>query len=209
MIKEIDFHLLDLRYSHTRIQNNKALAKMRNSIGEYGQLVPAVVIAEQDRFVMIDGYLRLAALKECCQDVIKVLIVPECEPEALISLLVKNHDQPLETIEQAALIRELHSRFSYTFAEIAKRLGHDKSWVKRRLELLESLPEEVCQGVMQGKVSTWAASRILVPLARANEADCIAPDQKDYCRSPDHQRAGHPVRPLPKINKKDQGADYC
>jgi len=104
MIKEIDFHLLDLRYSHTRIQNNKALAKMRNSIGEYGQLVPAVVIAEQDRFVMIDGYLRLAALKECCQDVIKVLIVPECEPEALISLLVKNHDQPLETIEQAALI---------------------------------------------------------------------------------------------------------
>ena len=79
----------------------------------------------------------------------------------------------MEAVEQAGLIQELHHRFSYSFAEIAKRLGKDKGWVKRRLDLVESLPKEVMEAVMNGTVSSWAASRVLVPLSRANEQDCL------------------------------------
>ena len=171
-IREVDFHLLILRYNHTRIQNQKALLRMQNSIMTYGQIVPALVTREKDSFVLIDGYLRYEALKACGRDCLTVQLV-EGEPDSLINLLVTGDDRQLEAIEQAGLIQELHHRFSYSFGEIARRLGKDKGWVKRRLDLVESLPEKVVEAVMQGTVSSWAASRVLVPLSRANERDCL------------------------------------
>ncbi len=170
--REVDFHLLDLRYSHTRIKKDKALLKMQNSINSYGQIEPGLALVEGNRFVLIDGYLRFAALKACGHDCITVQLVEE-EPDSLLTLLTKGDDRQLETVEQAAIIQELHNRFNYSFNEIAKSLGKDKGWVKRRLDLLESLPEEVLGAVMAGTVSSWAASRVLVPLSRANEQDCL------------------------------------
>ncbi len=172
-IMEIDFHLLDLRYGHTRITEGKALAKMMNSIHSYGQLVPALAIPEKDKFILIDGYLRLRALKACGHDCIKIRVVEENEADALFILLAKNNERQWEVIEQASLIKELHIRFSYSFGEIAKRLARDKSWVKRRLDLIDSLPEEISRAVMSGKLSSWSASHVLVPLSRVNEQDAI------------------------------------
>jgi hypothetical protein len=42
------------------------------------------------------------------------------------------------------------------------------SWVSRRLQLLSGLPDAALAAVRDGKLSSWAASRIVVPLARAN-----------------------------------------
>ncbi len=47
-------------------------------------------------------------------------------------------------------------------------MARDKSWVKRRLDLIDQLPEESLCAVKSGQVSPWAASRVLAPLARAN-----------------------------------------
>ena len=171
--KEVDTHLLDLRYRHTRIKNDKILATLTNSIQAYGQIVPVLAILEQERYVLIDGYKRLAALKACGHDCITLELTDAEEHNSLFTLLAQTNERKLEAIEQAALIQELHGRFSTSFSEIATRLGRSKSWVKRRLDLIESLPEEVYQAVMTGKLSSWAASRILVPLARANEQDCL------------------------------------
>ena len=172
-IKEVDTHLLDLRYSHTRIKSDKNLVTLTNSIQKYGQIVPGLAISEQERYVLIDGYKRLAALKACGHDCITLELTIAEEHDSLFTLLAQNNERKLEVIEQAALIQELHGHFSASFSEIGTRLGRSKSWVKRRLDLIESLPEEVYQAVMTGKLSSWAASRILVPLARANEQDCL------------------------------------
>ena len=64
-IKEVDIHLLDMRYAHTRIKNEQALARMQNSISRYGQIVPAHAGLENGRFILIDGYLRLKACQSC------------------------------------------------------------------------------------------------------------------------------------------------
>jgi len=173
IIKEVDTHLLDLRYSHTRIKNDKTLVTLTNSIQLYGQIVPVQAISKQERYILIDGYKRLAALKACGRDCITLELTDAEEQDSLFTLLAQTNERKLEAIEQAALIQELHVRFSSSFSEIAKRLGRNKSWVKRRLDLIESLPAEVYQAVMTGKLSSWAASRILVPLARANEQDCL------------------------------------
>ncbi len=174
----VDIHLLDLRYAHTRIKNAKVLAKMQSSIDHYGQIVPAVAVPQKANFILIDGYLRLQALKACGQDCIKLQIVEEEEADSLFILLAKNNDRQWEAIEQASLIQELHNRFAYSFGEISRRLGKNKSWVKRRLDLVDSLPEEIKQAVMAGKLSTWSASRVLVPLARVNEKDACQLTEK-------------------------------
>ncbi|MBW2186976.1 MAG: ParB/RepB/Spo0J family partition protein [Deltaproteobacteria bacterium] len=172
-IIEIDIHLLDLRYANTRIKNPKELAKMQNSITSYGQIVPVLVVAENNHFILIDGYQRLEALKVSGHDCIKVQVVEENEANSLFILLARNNDRQWEAIEQASIIQELHNRFTYSFGEIAKRLGRDKSWVKRRLDLVDSLPDEIKQAVMNGQVSTWSASHVLVPLSRVNEEDAV------------------------------------
>jgi len=53
---------------------------------------------------------------------------------------------------------------------MAQRIGRDVSWVSRRLSLFKALPEELLEAVRTGKLSVWAATRILAPLARANSA---------------------------------------
>jgi len=175
---EIDIHLLDLRYAHTRIKNAAALAKMQNSITRYGQIVPALAVPENNNFILIDGYLRLKALMACGHDCIKLQVIEENEADSLFVMLAKNNDRQWEVIEQAALIQELRSRFTCSFGEIARRLGRDKSWVKRRLDLVDSLPEEIKQAVMTGKLSTWSANHVLVPLSRVNEKDACQLTEK-------------------------------
>jgi ParB family chromosome partitioning protein len=48
------------------------------------------------------------------------------------------------------------------------QIGRDVSWVSRRLSLFKALPEDLLEGVRQGKITLWAATRVLAPLARAN-----------------------------------------
>ena len=170
---EIDIHLLELRYIHTRVSNEQTLRRLRKSIERYGQLVPALVVKEQDKFVLIDGYLRLKALRACGKDCIQVYQQEGTEWEALITLLSKSNERQWEAIEQASIIQELRDRFGNTLEGIAKSLGRDKSWVKRRLVLIEELPEEIQQSILRGTVTTWAASRVLAPLARANMEDAL------------------------------------
>ena len=170
-ILEVDIHLLDLRYGHTRIKNDQVLGKMQNSIRSYGQIVPALGVPYGSNFILIDGYLRLQGLKACGYDCIKLLTTEDNEADSLFGLLVRNNDRQWESIEQASLLNELRIRFNYSFADIAKRLGRDKSWVKRRIDLIISLPDEIQQAVMTGKISSWSASHVLVPLSRINEKD--------------------------------------
>jgi ParB family chromosome partitioning protein len=106
-INEVDIHLLDLRYSHTRIKNDKTLVTLQNSIQVYGQIVPALAVPEQDKYILIDGYKRLAALKVCGRDCITIQIVDTEESASLFLLLAQNNECKLEAIEQAALIQEL------------------------------------------------------------------------------------------------------
>jgi len=47
-------------------------------------------------------------------------------------------------------------------------VGRDASWISRRLQLLSGLPDAALTAVRDGTLSSWAASRIVAPLARAN-----------------------------------------
>jgi len=168
----VDLHLLELRYAHIRVKNEARVRRLADSISRHGQLEAMLTVESQDnRLILVDGYQRHAALKYLGQDTGLIKIVDESESQTLCQLLIHRGERQWEAIEEAGLIQELHRRFSYSLSEIGRRIGRDKSYVKRRMDLLESLPEEILSQVIAGAISTWAANRVLIPLARANPAD--------------------------------------
>jgi len=168
----VDLHLLELRYAHIRVKNETRVRRLADSISRHGQLEAMLTVESQDnRLILVDGYQRHAALKYLGQDTGLIKIVDESESQTLCQLLIHRGERQWEAIEEAGLIQELHRRFSYSLSEIGRRIGRDKSYVKRRMDLLESLPEEILSQVIAGAISTWAANRVLIPLARANPAD--------------------------------------
>jgi hypothetical protein len=70
--------------------------------------------------------------------------------------------------EQAAVLRELKITHRMTQNQIAVKMGRHPSWITRRLALIEQLPQQAVKAVRDGYLSSWSASRVLVPLARAN-----------------------------------------
>ena len=168
----VDLHLLELRYAHIRVKNEAQVRRLADSISRHGQLEAMLAVSGQDdRLILVDGYQRHAALKYLGQDAGLVTVVNEPESQTLCQLLIHRGERQWEAIEEAGLIQELHRRFSYSLSEIGRRIGRDKSYVKRRMDLLESLPEEILSQVIAGVISTWAANRVLIPLARANCTD--------------------------------------
>lgn len=166
-IKEIEIGQLILSYKHTRIHRPEALRCVIRTIERSGRINPVVALKEAPGFILIDGYLRIAALKRCGMDMVKAEIWQCRQDEAIIRVLMRSRDRAWELLEQALLIRELRDCHSLTQADIAHLMGTDQSWVSRRLGLLMTLPDSVLSLIQQGHISTWAATRVLAPMARA------------------------------------------
>jgi len=165
---EIEIGHLDLRYAHTRIPKPKLLRMLMSSIERYGQLTPVVCVLQGPHLILIDGYLRVEALGHMAKDTVTASTWDSDEKEALLALLGRTQERQWEALEQAWIIRELAERFGYSQREIARSIGHDTSWVSRRVSLLDGLPEDILAAVCSGRVSVSAATRVLVPLARGN-----------------------------------------
>ncbi len=167
--QEIDIHLLEGRYASLRIRNDRAVDRLATSMTRHGQLTPVLAVTGQaGRYIVVDGYRRLAALKMLGKDTALVQVLRDDEDEALLSVMREGASRRWSAIEEAGIIQELCRRHGYSLREIARRLGRSPSVIKRRLDLLESLPDDILELVMSGALSAWAASRVMVPLARAN-----------------------------------------
>ena len=168
-IKPIEIVHLNLRYSHVRVQDPRAVIRMADSMERYGQIMPILVVsAEAPRYTLIDGYLRVAAAKRCGKDTLLSHIWHGSEKNALCHVLAKDGERQWDIFEQAGLIQELHRRHGLSQRQIAHLLGKNPSWVSRRLSVLASLPDKVAKSVQRGNISSWAATRVLTPMARAN-----------------------------------------
>ena len=168
-IRPIEIVHLNLRYSNIRVQDPKTVIRMADSMERYGQIMPILVVtADAPHYTLIDGYLRVAAAKRCGKDTLLSHIWHGSEKDALCHVLVKDNERKWDIFEQAGLIQELHRRHGLSQRNIAHLLGKDPSWVSRRLSILASLPDKVAKSVQRGNLSSWAATRVLTPMARAN-----------------------------------------
>jgi len=156
-----------LRYERLRKRHPLQERVLLASLAEIGQQLPIVVVSEAERFVLIDGYKRVRALKRLSRDTVRATCWPIEEVEAL--LLERGLRRGSEdALEQAWLLAELQERFGCSMEELARRFEHSKSWVSGRLALIQALPASVQEQVRGGSLSAHAAMKYLVPLARAN-----------------------------------------
>jgi len=168
-VLHLDLHALIPRFAALRLHDPARLGRLKASIERQGQLVPIVAVPEQGKeghWVLIDGYRRRKALQRLGEDRIWVDAWERSVDEALMAYLAHAPDRAWEAIEEVALIEELARR--HPLQAIAAQLERDVSWVSRRLSLIKALPEDLLDEVRAGRMSLWAASRILVPLTRAN-----------------------------------------
>ena len=182
--RDIDLHCLDLRYADARLADARAVERLARSIEQCGQLVPCIVVADAERLVVIDGYRRIAALRRLGRDTANVQPWLCDLAQGLLNVLAQSQSRPFMAIEEALLLRELVNRLQLSQREVARRTGRDVSWVQRRLQLLVAMSDPLLEAVRCGRVSSWAASRILAPLARANTdhaSSCSPPCRRHRC----------------------------
>src|SRR5450432_2898454 len=172
---QLEFHQLDRRWEHLRVRHAARQRRLLASLAESGQQTPIVVVAAEgqaDRYVVIDGYKRIAALEQLGRDTVEAVVWPMSEAAAVLldrSLRLSEHETALEV---GWLLAELEQRFAYGLDELARRFDRSVSWVSRRLALAEVLPEAIQQQVREGKVLAQVALKFLVPVARQSLEDC-------------------------------------
>ena len=164
----VEHHCVQQPYSSLRLHKRGLLDGLVTSIENHGQLMPVVVVPlSTNRWILMDGYLRLKALRRLGKDTVDIEVWA-CNPaQALLALLMGHQSRAWEAIEEALLLQELHTQHGMSQSDIAKKIGRDQSWVSRRLSLLAQMPESIQQAMMTGKISLWSAVRILAPMARA------------------------------------------
>ncbi|HEU0202899.1 MAG TPA: hypothetical protein VFR86_21020 [Burkholderiaceae bacterium] len=145
---------------------------MARSIERCGQLVPCIAVVEAGaaQWVLVDGYRRIAALRRLGRDNACAEPWTMDLAQALLTVLARAAARPFAAIEEALLLHELVQHLGLSEHEVARRSGRGVSWVRWRLQLVCALPERLLAAVRAGTVSSWAATRALAPLARANSA---------------------------------------
>jgi ParB/RepB/Spo0J family partition protein len=167
----IEWHQLELRYQSLRIHTAGSIRRLMLSIHANGLLVPITVVASgvQERpWVVIDGYLRILALQALGEDLITANVWEIDAANALLYAWKHNKSRSWGVFEEANLLQELLTTHQHSQTEIARQLGKSETWVCHRLQFLMELPEFLKNARYQGTLSSWVASRILIPFARAN-----------------------------------------
>jgi ParB/RepB/Spo0J family partition protein len=172
---KLEFHQLERRLEHLRVRHPERQRRLLASLAASGQQVPIVVVVvenQPNRYAVIDGYKRIAALQQLGRDTVEATVWEMSEAEALVLDRSMRLSEPETALEQGWLLQELEERFGYSLDDLARRFDRSVSWVSRRLALVDLLPDGVQQQVRQGAISPHVAMKYLVPVARANVADC-------------------------------------
>lgn len=172
---DLEFHQLDLRYEGLRVSRPERERRLLASLAEKGQQVPIVVIVLQEepkRYLVIDGYKRIRALRRLAQDTVRATVWDMDETEALVLDRSLRTAEGETALEQGWLLTELHSSLGLGLDDLARRFDRSVSWVSRRLALVRELPDSVQQRVRRGEIGAHAAMKYLVPMARAKREDC-------------------------------------
>lgn len=156
------------RLAALRVREPSALDTMRRSLSTHRQLTSILVFAIGDRLEILDGFKRVHAARalgwtELVAEASGIGIV-----DAKVQIAAIHGGRGLTEIEEAWLVRSLYRDDGLSQPEIARRLSRHKSWVCRRLLLVEALDPTVQADVRLGLIAPRAAVA-LSALPRGNQ----------------------------------------
>jgi hypothetical protein len=170
LVRCLDLDDFDLRLDRYRLIQPKADLLMARSLSKYSQLAPVVYCQLEGSLVLVDGFKRLRAartLKGITSLQARLLEVDEHGAKAAIFNLNRITSKPNE-LEESWIIYALVHDDGLPQVEVAHMLGRHKSWVNRRLALIERLTDEAREALRLGLLTPTGA-RHLTQLPRGNQ----------------------------------------
>src|SRR5277367_5135320 len=161
-------------YGRYRLHVPEAERAMARSLERYGQLSPVVVCRRQDRYELIDGFKRLGAVRGLAQIPrlsARLMEADERQAKAAIYGLNRAGGRTRE-LEEAWIIQALVREDGLSQVEVAELLGRHKSWVCRRLALIERLGPKAKDELRVGLLTPTAARQI-VRLPQGNQTEVL------------------------------------
>ena len=171
-------------YGRYRLHLPEAERAMARSLQRYGQLSPVVVCRRQERYELIDGFKRLGAARTVAgisHLSARLLEADERTAKAAIYGLNRAGGRTRE-LEEAWIIQALVREDGMSQVEVAELLGRHKSWVCRRLALIERLGGKAKDELRVGLLSPTAA-RQMVRLPEGNQAEVLEATRREALSS--------------------------
>ena len=139
------------RYRRYRLPDAQAETAMALSLQRYGQMAPLVVCLREETPEVIDGFKRLIAARTLpATQVLNARLLAADERSAKAAIYGLNHaSRRTQELEEAWIVSALVREDGLSQPETAELLGRHKSWVCRRLALVERLAEEA-RGAARG-----------------------------------------------------------
>jgi len=140
------------RFGYLRIINPQADKAMLRSMEKYGQMTSVVVSRmEKGRYEMLDGFKRLRAGRALSLPSLNARILDLGIRAGKVALMQLNWiGKSISSMEEAMVVHSLYHEEGLSQVEIATLLGRHKSWVCRRVSLIERLSDEVQENIRLG-----------------------------------------------------------
>ena len=170
---------LGVAYRRYRLADPAAEEAMARSLRSYGQLAPVTACERSGRAELLDGFKRHAAASVIAWPTLSVRLIEADErlAKAAIFGLNRTGQHPSE-LEEAWIVQALVREDGLTQVEAAQLLNKHKSWVCRRLALLERLGVEAQADLRLGLLTPGLA-RQLTRLPVGNQAAVLAAARRE------------------------------
>lgn len=146
-----------------KVFDENAMSELVNSIRIHGVITPIILVEKGDKYMIIAGERRWRAAKRAGLRTIPAIIRKYTKEQIReISLIENIQREDLNPIEMATAIKQLMDECDYTQAQVAERIGKDRTVVTNTLGLL-TLPKNVIDLIISGRLSAGHA-KILISL---------------------------------------------
>lgn len=153
----VDLASLGERLSALRLCDAASLTAMRHSLEQHGQLTALTVFGSSAQLEILDGFKRVRAARALGWPTLLARVDRVDSVEAKLRLCALHDRRSLTELEEGWLVRSLYREDGVSLPEIARRMVRHRSWVWRRLMLVESLDTTVQGDVRLGLLAARAA----------------------------------------------------
>ena len=166
---EIALSEIGQSYARLRLVHPQADAGMIDSLRQFGQIFPVVVVPLAERYELVDGFKRLRALKHLGYERVKASVMNLGVHALKAAMIALNRRKgAISDLEEGMVVHSLCREDGLSQVEVALLLGRHKSWVCRRLSLIERLCDEALEHMRLGLIPT-SIGRELCRLPRGNQ----------------------------------------
>jgi ParB-like chromosome segregation protein Spo0J len=175
IVRPVSLEALGHSYRRYRLADPPAEEAMAGSLRRWGQLAPVVACWRGQQLELLDGFKRWTAARQVAGlTTLSVRVLQVDERTAKAAILGLNRGQRgTGELEEAWIVQALVREDGLTQVEAAHLLGQHKSWVCRRLALLEKLSVAVKEDLRLGLVGPSLA-RQLTRLPVGNQEALLA-----------------------------------